>query len=72
MELEKIREIIAAKMDIEPEKITEDASFEDMKIDSLDMVEIVMDIEDAFDVSIEAEENLKTVGDLVNFVKTAK
>ena len=72
MEFEKIRDIIAQKMDIDPSEIKEDSSFEDMQIDSLDMVEIVMDIEEAFDISIETGDNLKTVADLVNYIKEKK
>lgn len=68
MEFDKIRDIIAEKMDIAPDKITIDSSFEDMKVDSLDMVEIVMDIEEAFDISIETADGLKTVGDLVKYI----
>ena len=60
MEFEKIRDI------------TEESSFESMQIDSLDMVEIVMDLEEAFDISIETNEGLKTVGDLVNYIKENK
>ncbi|MGI6153071.1 MAG: acyl carrier protein [Christensenellaceae bacterium] len=66
---EKIVDIISDKMDIDKEDITKDASFESLKIDSLDMVEIVMDIEEEFDVSIEEAENLKTVSDLVEFIE---
>jgi acyl carrier protein len=68
MEFEKVRGIIAEKMDIDPEEITLETSFEDMQIDSLDMVEIIMDIEEAFDVSIDAGDGMKTVEDLVNFI----
>lgn len=69
MELDKIKEIIADKMDIDASDITEDTTFESLKVDSLDMVEIVMDIEDAFDISIETGGDLKTVGDLVDYIK---
>ena len=65
MEFEKIRDIIAEKMDMDPADITMESSFEDMEIDSLDMVEIVMDIEDHFDVIIDSNQNLKSIGDLV-------
>ena len=71
MEFEKIRDIIAKKMEIEPASITPETSFESMKVDSLDMVEIVMDIEEAFDISIESGENLNTVQDLVDYIKKA-
>ena len=66
---EKIAGIISEKMDIDVEEISMDSSFESLKIDSLDMVEIVMDIEEEFDISIEEAENLKTVSDLVEFIQ---
>ena len=72
MVYEKICEIIAEKMDIDASDISMDSSFESLKIDSLDMVEIVMDIEEEFDISIEEAENLKTVADLVNFIEENK
>ncbi|MEF9989865.1 MAG: acyl carrier protein [Christensenellaceae bacterium] len=72
MIFEKIAAIISDKMDIDIADIKEDSSFESLKIDSLDMVEIVMDIEEEFDVSIEEAENLKSVADLVNFIETNK
>jgi len=72
MEFEKIRDIIAEKMDIDASEITETSSFEDMQIDSLDMVEIVMDIEEEFDISIETGDGLKTVADLVDYIKNNK
>ena len=69
MEFEKIRSLIAEKMDMDPQDITEDTSFEDMQIDSLDLVEIIMDLEDEFDISIDTEEEIKCVGDLVDYIK---
>ena len=72
MEFEKIRDIIAEKMDMDPADITMESSFEDMEIDSLDMVEIVMDIEEAFDISIETGDGLKPVADLVDYIKNNK
>lgn len=72
MVYEKIAAIISDKMDIDVDEITMDASFESLKIDSLDMVEIVMDIEEEFDVSIEEAENLKSVSDLVKFIEDNK
>ena len=66
---EKIAEIISDKMAIDVDDITKDATFESLKIDSLDMVEIVMDIEEEFDVSVEEAENLKSVADLVKYIE---
>ena len=72
MEFEKVRKIIAEKMDIDESKITLDSAFDDMQIDSLDMVEIIMDIEEEFDISIDTGEGLKTVSDLIEFIKKGK
>jgi len=72
MEFEKVRNMIAEKMDMDPEEITEDTSFEDMEIDSLDLVEIIMDLEEEFDISIETDEEIKNVGELVDYIVKAK
>jgi len=72
MELEKIKEIISDKMDIDPSEITEESSFEDMHLDSLDLVEIIMDIEEAFDITIDTENEPHTVGELIDFIKANK
>ncbi|MEG0702854.1 MAG: acyl carrier protein [Christensenella sp.] len=69
---DKIAAIISEKMDIDVEEITMDATFESLKIDSLDMVEIVMDIEEEFDISVEEAENLKSVADLVKYIEDNK
>ena len=72
MVYEKICEIIADKMDIDAGDIKMESTFESLQIDSLDMVEIVMDLESEFDISIEEAGNLKTVADLVNFMEENK
>lgn len=69
---EKIAEIISDKMDIDVDDITMDSTFESLEIDSLDMVEIVMDLEEAFEVSVEDAENLKSVADLVKYIEDNK
>lgn len=74
MEFEKLREIIADVMSIDADEITEDASFEnDLGADSLDVFQIIMGIEDAFDIEIDNEEAEKivTVGDAVEQIKNA-
>ena len=65
MELETIKQIIKKQIDIDTSNITMDTTFEDLQIDSLDMAEIVMDIEDHFDVIIDSNQNLNSIGDLV-------
>lgn len=51
--------------------ITEETSFEELEMDSLDIVELAMKIEDEFNVNIEMSENIKTVGDLLHIIEKA-
>ncbi|HSM36619.1 MAG TPA: acyl carrier protein [Longimicrobiales bacterium] len=67
----RIKEIIVNELGVEPEKVTEDASFvEDLGADSLDIVELVMAFEEEFGVDIpdEEAEKLQTVGDAINYL----
>lgn len=68
--LEKIAAIIAEKLDVNAEDITMDTTFEELKIDSLDMVEIIMDLEEAFDITIDNNTEMKTVGDLIAHIES--
>ena len=68
-------DLIAEQMNIKAEDIKpENNIIDDLKADSLDVVEIVMSIEEKFDISIpdESAENMKTIQDLINFVKNNK
>lgn len=66
----KIQEIIADQLDKEPEEVKMESNFKnDFDADSLDIFEIINEIEDEFDVKIEAEEGIDTVKDLVEFVE---
>ena len=73
MEFEKIRELICEQFAVNPESITEDTNFlQDLSADSLDFVELVMNIEDTFslpEISEEEIRSIQTVGDLVAYVK---
>lgn len=74
MEFEKLREIIADVMNIDEKEIKEDSSFEnDLGADSLDVFQIIMGIEDAFDIEIDNDEAEKivTVGDAVEQIRNA-
>jgi acyl carrier protein len=72
MTYDQIVAIIAEKMDIPAESITPESNFEDMKVDSLDMVEIVMEIEDKFDIMIEKTEDIKNVRQLSEYIDSLK
>lgn len=68
----RVREIIVNELGVEPEKVTDDASFvEDLGADSLDTVELVMAFEEEFGVDIPDEdaEQMKTVGDAISYLR---
>ena len=67
---EKIRSYLATELDISEDEITRDTTFESLGIDSLDTVEMVMDLEQELGVDLELEDKLATVGELVDFVES--
>ncbi|MEM7067835.1 MAG: acyl carrier protein [Pseudomonadota bacterium] len=72
---ESIKKIVVEHLDVDAEKVTENASFiDDLGADSLDNVELVMAFEEEFDVEIpdDAAETIQTVGDAIKFVEKAK
>ncbi|MCD7733330.1 MAG: acyl carrier protein [Oscillospiraceae bacterium] len=71
MVFDKIVAIIADQLDMEVSDITADSTFENLGADSLDVVDVIMTLEDEFDMEIpdEAIEGMKTVGELVKFVE---
>ena len=72
---EKLKEIIVEQLGVNEEIITMDATFvEDLSADSLDIVELIMDIEDKFEIKIPDSdaEKIVTVSDVVEYVKSKK
>lgn len=68
----KVQELVADKLGVEAEEVTLDASFtEDLGADSLDIVELIMALEDEFNITIPEEdaEKIVTVEDVVNYIK---
>ncbi len=65
---EKVQEVLVRELSIVGEEVTMDKTFTDLGIDSLDLVELVMELEEEFDITIDEAENLQTVGDVVNYV----
>lgn len=68
MTFERIAKVLAQYRDMEESAITPETKFEDLGLDSLDMVDLLMALEDEFGVEIEAEDGLKTVNDLVEYM----
>jgi acyl carrier protein len=72
---ERLKEIIIKQLDANNKPVTLESSFiNDLGADSLDVVELVMEFEDAFDMNIPDEdaEKIQTVGDAVNYIKERK
>ena len=67
---QRIQAYLAAQLDIPAEEITRDTTFESLGIDSLDTVEMVMDLEEELGVDLEMEEKVNTVGELVDFIES--
>lgn len=75
MELEKLKHIIAEVLSVDPREVTEDTSFvDDLCADSLDVYQIVMGIEEIFDIEVDAEaaEQISTVGEAVELIKNTR
>lgn len=73
--LERVTKIIVDRLGVEESKVELDASFrDDLGADSLDVVELVMELEDEFDMEISDDdaEKIATVGDAVDYIKSNK
>lgn len=74
MEFDKVKEIIAEQMSVSEDEITMETSFvEDLGADSLDIFQIISELEENFDIEFANEdaESIKTVGDAVEYIKNA-
>lgn len=74
MEFEKLKKVIAEVLNVDPEEITPDTTFmDDLGADSLDVFQIIMGIEEEFDIEIPAEkaEKISTVEEAVELIKGA-
>ena len=67
-----VGKILGGYKDVDPSTITADATFASLELDSLDTVEIVMSLEDAFGIEIDMEQPLQTVEDLVKLIEAKK
>jgi acyl carrier protein len=72
MVFEKVKEMLCEQLDVEEDKVTLDSSIvDDLGADSLDVVDLVMSLEEEFELEIPDEdvENMKTVGDMVKYIE---
>ena len=70
--LDKVKAVVADQLNVEEDEVVEDASFiDDLGADSLGIVELVMALEEEFDISIPDEdaEGIKTVGDAISYIQ---
>ena len=70
--IEKIEQIIGEYKEIEPGSLKAETTFEELELDSLDLVDMAMACEDTFGVMVEVNENLKSVGDLMAIIDAGK
>ena len=66
---EKVQEIIVEELGKDAEEVKVETTFDVLDADSLDVFQVISEIEDEFDIQIETEEGLNTVGDLVAYVE---
>ena len=70
--IEVIREILAENLDIDPASVTEESTFDSLSIDSLDMVELVCELEDRLSIDLgefDDSEGIETLGQFVEYVE---
>ena len=66
---EKVQEIIVEELGKDTDEVKLETTFDELDADSLDVFQVISEIEDEFDIQIESEDGLNTVGDLVAFVE---
>ncbi len=71
MTFEKIKNLLVEELDLDADEVTLESKLkDDLGADSLDMVDLIMSIEDAFDIKVDESQaaSIKTVGDIVNYI----
>ena len=68
---ERLAKIIAECKDLEVSEIKIESSFKDLELDSLDLAELAMQVEDEFNIAVELNEELTTVSKFVDFIEKA-
>ncbi|MBR6101335.1 MAG: acyl carrier protein [Ruminococcus sp.] len=69
MVFETVAKIIAERIDCDPSEIKRESAFRDLGIDSLDIVDLTMNLEDELGIELELDQKVETIGDLVDFIE---
>lgn len=69
MIFEEIKEVICEQLEVAPEEVTLDTTFEQLGADSLDLFQVVIEIEEKYEIQLEDAEKIKSVRDAVNYVQ---
>lgn len=70
--IEEVKEVVAEQLNVNPDEVKEESKFvEDLGADSLDVVELIMELEEKFDIEIpdSEAENIATVGDAIKYIE---
>ena len=70
--IDVIKETLANNLDIDKSTITEESTLDSLGIDSLDMVELICDVEEKLDIDFGEPEGLTTIGQMVEYIDTLK
>ncbi len=70
--IDTVREVLVENLDLDGDDIVEEATFETLGIDSLDMVELICDIEEKCDIEFGEPEGIETIGQLVAHIDSLK
>ena len=68
--LEKLISYLSRELDLSAENLNRDTTFESLHLDSLDTVEMLMDLEEELGVDLELDEKVTTLGELVDFIES--
>ena len=66
---DEIKEIVCGELEVSEEEVTMDTTFEDLGADSLDLFQVVIEIEEKYGIQLEDAEKIKSVKDAVNYVE---
>ena len=68
--IDTIKEILQENLDIDPASVNEESTFDSLNIDSLDLVELICNLEDKLDIDFGEPEGLKNLGDVVKHIES--